>query len=835
MKAPLSWLRDHVAIPADTTVDQLKDVFVRAGIEVEAVQEGTEVTGPVVVGKVLYRNPEEQKNGKTINWCVVDVGSHNPEEAPKDIPEGMHGRGIICGAHNFDVGDHVVVALPGAVLPGDFAISSRKTYGHVSDGMICSQVELGLPDDGTDGIIVLGDDAPAPGTPAMELLGADEVVFDLEVTPDMPHCLSMRGLARELAQGLGVEFTDPVTTCAESASGSVEVRIEDDRCARFVAAQVTGIDATRPSPDWMRRRIAAAGMRPISLPVDITNYLMLETGQPLHGYDADKVRGAIVVRDAVAGEKLTTLDGQTRTLRAGDLVIADDSGAIGMAGVMGGAATELSDSTTKVIIEGASFDRASVSRTARSHHLPSEASRRFERGVDTGAAHATALRAARMFADLAGGTMDEAVTVEGDPAAMPSTVMALDLPTRVLGMDVPHDEVIATLTGAGVHVEVEGTQATVTPPTWRPDLRDPYDYVEEVGQKVGLDRIEGILPSAPGGRGYTPAQAARRAVGRALASSGLVEVLTFPFQSDADLDKLGITADDPRRRTVRLANPLAETSPWLRTTVLPGLLAAAGRNLSRGQDDLALYEIGSVFFALDDAKPAPMPPVDRRPTAEEFAAIDAALPKQPRHLGVLLHGAWRAAGWNAPAEPVTWRHAMGVVELIATTLGVELVRRQAQVSPFHPGRCAEVLVDGAVVGLAGELHPSVVEAHGLQAGACAVELDLDAIVASQPGPGVIPPLSTFPVAKEDVALVVDEDTAAADVAAALREGGGDLLESVRLFDVYTGDQISDGKKSLAFALRLRGADTTLTDQQAAEARDAAVAVAAERFGAELRS
>ncbi|GAB3703245.1 phenylalanine--tRNA ligase subunit beta [Mariniluteicoccus flavus] len=832
MKAPLSWLREFAPIPADVPVHAISDALVRAGIEVEGVQAGTEVTGPVVVGKVLERTPEPQKNGKTINWCTVDVGEHNPDGEPAD-PQAPRGRGIVCGAHNFDVGDHVVVSLPGAVLPGGFAIAARKTYGHVSDGMICSTVELGLPEDG-DGIIVL-DGEPAVGQPAMPLLGADEVIFTLEVTPDMPHCLSIRGLARELAQAFDVPFTDPVGGDHAEASGSVGVRLDDPRCARFVAQRVTGIDPTRPTPAWLKKRLVAGGVRSISLPVDITNLVMLEIGQPLHGYDAAKVAGTIVVRDAVEGETLTTLDDQRRTLRAGDLVIADDSGPIGLAGVMGGAATELSDTTTEVVIEAAAFDRASVSRTARAHKLPSEASRRFERGVDPAAAYAAARRAADLFVDLAGGTIDEAVTVVGEvPAPVPATLPA-DLPQRILGMPVDTETVVAALTGAGIRVERTGESLAVTPPTWRPDLRDPYDYVEEVGQKVGLDRIVGVLPPAPGGRGLTAAQKGRRAAVGALAGAGLVEVLTFPFLAEGDLDKLGVPADDARRRLVRLANPLAETAPFLRTTVLPGLLASATRNASRGLDDVALFEVGSVFRAEPGAGPAPMPPVDRRPTDAEVAAIDAALPQQPRHVGVLLAGNWQPARWDRPAEPVTWQHAMALVDVLATTLGVALERRTAAVAPFHPGRCAEVLLAGSVVGLAGELHPKVAEAFGLSAGACAVELDLDALLAAQPGPGTIAPLSSNPVAKEDVALVVDAGVPAADVERALVEGAGDLLESIRLFDLYTGDQVPAGKKSLAYALRFRAPDRTLKDAEAAAARDAAVARAGEATGAELRS
>lgn len=832
MKAPLSWLREYADIPADISIAAVTDAFIRVGVEVDGVQAGTDVTGPVVVGRVLAVQPEKQKNGKTINWCQVDVGpEHNVDG---DGVDGGPGRGIVCGAHNFSVGDHVVVALPGSVLAGGFAISSRKTYGHVSDGMICSATELGLPDDGSDGIIVLGGE-PEIGREAMPLLGADEVIFELEITPDMPHCLSIRGLARELAQALQVSFTDPVAEHHDPVDGTIPVRLDDPRGTRFVAALVTGFDPSRPSPDWLKRRVVASGVRSISLAVDVTNFVMMELGQPLHGYDAATLQGPIVVRPAAPGEQLTTLDDQVRTLTPDDLVIADDSGAIGLAGVMGGAKTELSESTTEVVIEAAAFQPASISRTSRGQKLPSEASRRFERGVDPGASYAAALRAARLLADLGGGTVDPNVTVVGEVPAPESATFDVGLSSAILGMPVDPETVVTSLTGGGIEVVRDGDLLTVTPPTWRPDLRDPYDYVEEVGQKVGLDKIVGLIPPAPGGRGLTAAQRGRRAAVAALATAGLVELLTFPFAAEADLDKLAVPADDPRRRFVRLANPLAETSPYLRTTMLPGLLAAAGRNFSRGLDDLALFEVGSVYRARPNPTAAPMPPVDRRPTDEEWAGFAAALPEQPRHLGVLLSGNWIPQTWNAPAEPVTWRHAMGVVETLAAALGVTLERRSATQAPWHPGRCAEVLMDGEVVGHAGELHPSVVAEFSWSSGAAAVELDLDAILARVPGPGTIAPLSTFPVAKEDVALVVDADVPAATVEAALREGAGELLESIHLFDIYVGEQIPEGKKSLAYALRFRAIGRTLKDAEAIAARDSAVAAAGAACGAVLRS
>ena len=842
MKAPVSWIAEYAALGADTDARALGEALVRAGLEVETVDEvGKDVTGPLVIGRVLEFTDEPQKNGKTIRWCRVDVGEHNPE--------GADARGIVCGAHNFAVGDLVVVALPGAVLPGDFAIAARKTYGHVSDGMICSGTELGLPDDGADGIMVLeqtsvGSAAAAlqPGRDALPVLELREDVLDIAVTPDRGYCFSVRGLAREAATSAGVGFTDPVDrdVPAETNQGYGVVR-ESDACPLFVALTVTGIDPSQPSPRWLARRVQLAGMRPISLAVDITNYVMLATGQPLHAYDRAKLQGPIVVRRAAAGETLTTLDDQRRTLDPEDLVIADGSGPIGLAGVMGGADSEISAATTDVVLEAAHFDSVSIARTSRRHRLMSEASRRFERGVDPNASYAAAHLAARLLTELGGGTVEAAETVSGAVPAMPRCTFEPTLPGTILGADVPATTVVDLLQRIGCTVDASAGPAdtsplTVTPPTWRPDLTDPYDYVEEVGRQIGLDTIEPVLPRPAAGRGLTRVQRSRRAVRDAVAGIGFTEVLTFPFQAAEDIDRLGAPADDGRRRLVRLANPLAETAPYLRTCLLPGLFAAAARNLSRGNDDLALFETGAVFRTRDTSATAPRPSVLDRPSDAELAALDAALPEQPHRLAVVLTGQWRAAGWRRDGEPVAWTHAVAFAETAARALGVELIRSSdPDHAPWHPGRCARLeLADGTLVGHAGELHPTVAKEFGLLARSCAAELDLDVLIAAAPDRGDVASLSTFPVAKEDIALVVDASVSAAAVEQAVREGAGELLESVRLFDVYTGDQVADDKKSLAFALRLRG-DHTLTDAEAAEARDAAVARASEVCGAVLRS
>ena len=824
MRAPVSWVREYVALPDGVTGREIGDALIRAGLEVEGVEPATEISGPLTVGRVLSYVDEPQKNGKTIRWCRVDVGAYNADASEPD--ETGSSRGIVCGAHNFDAGDLVVVALPGTMLPGGFLLTARKTYGHVSDGMICAVDELGIGTDHT-GILVLEPGSAEPGDDAVELLGLSDEVLDIAVTADMGYCLSVRGLARETAQAFGVPFADPVALATPSPrADGFPVRSETEHCPLFVAVAVTGVDPTRPSPDWMQSRLRMSGMRSVSLSVDITNYVMLENGQPLHAYDADRLTGGIVVREAVAGERLTTLDDVERTLDPEDLVITDGSGVIGLAGVMGGQTTELRESTTSILIEAASFAPVRISRTARRHKLPSEASRRFERWVDPGAAYSAAHRVAGLLVELAGGTMSPAETVFGTVPAMPVQTLRGTLPAEVLGAPVEADRVVEILRGSGVDVTVDGDTLTCLPPTWRPDLVDPYDYVEEVGTKIGLDSIVPVLPRAEGGRGLTAKQKARRALSAALPAAGFVEVIQFPFVAEGDLDKLGVDRDDERRHLVRVANPLAETSPYLRTTLLPGLFGAVARNLSRGQSDLALYEVGTVF--LGPVGVAPMPSVEHRPSDEELAAIHAALPKQPTLAACVLTGEW------LPGVPAGWQQAIAFADTVARSVGVLLERTADAYAPYHPGRCARLYVGDVTVGHAGELHPSVCQAYGLPPRTAAAELSFDALCDLVGGPGSVAPVSSWPVAKEDVALIVDAAVQAGDVEKALRDGAGALLEDVRLFDVYVSEAIGAGKKSLAFALKLRAPDRTLTEAEAAAVRDAAVAVAAARFGAVQR-
>ncbi len=852
MRAPKSWIAEYAALPAGLTGRGLADALITAGLEVEAVDAvGGDVSGPAVIGRVLAVADEPQKNGKTIRWVHVDVGAeHAPDVDPEPVAGGGAGaaslptagdyppRGVVCGALNFVPGDHVIVALPGTTLPGGFTIGSRRTYGHTSDGMICAEDELGLGENHT-GIMVLGDadDAGRPwvlGAPALAALGVVDEVLDSPITPDMGHCLSIRGLAREAAQVLAVGFTDPVSRpTPDAVSAGYPVRLESPRCPLFVALTVSGVDPSAPTPRWLAARLAASGMRSISLAVDVSNYVMLETGQPNHCYDADSLAGPIVVRDAVPGERLVTLDDADRALDPEDLVIADDRGPIGLAGVMGGQATELNPGTTRIVIEAASFDPVAIARASRRHKLGSEASRRFERHVDPAAAYSAAHRVADLLVSLAGGTLEPGETVAGAVPAMPSQTIAASLPERILGMPVSAERVVAILTASGVEVTRDGDQLSLVPPTWRADLVDPYDYVEEVGIKVGLEHLPSVVPAAPVGRGLTRGQALRRAVTRAAATAGFVEVLTFGWASPEDADRLGLAASDERRQSVRLANPLADTAPLLRTTILPGLFGAVQRNTSRGNDDLALFEAGRVFFDTD-AGPTPLPGVDARPSDAELDAIAATLPRQPWHVAAVVAGDWLPAGWQGGAQPAGWQHAFAFADVVAQTVGVPLTRRAASRAPWHPGRCAELVVGDAVVGYAGELHPAVVRAFGLPSRTAAVELDLDALIGGF-APGSIAGVSTHPVAKEDIALVVAESVPVAGLEEAVRAGAGPLLESVRVFDVYRGAPVTEGYKSVAFALRFRAPDRTLKDAEVAAARDAAVAEASRVWGAELRA
>jgi phenylalanyl-tRNA synthetase beta chain len=832
MRAPLSWIRDYVDLPEQLGVEDLTAELTALGLKLEALdRQGADIRGPLVVGRVLTMQAEPQANGKTINWCTVDVGTANGSGEP---------QGIVCGAHNFAPGDLVVVILPGGVLPGPVEISARKTYGHVSAGMICSAKELGLGEDHS-GIIVLPPDAGEPGQDAFGLLHLRDEVIEFEINPDRAYALSLRGVAREATlacarRGVSATYSDPALrdTPAPNAEGYPVVVEDSAACPVFVTRTVSGFDATAATPAWLARRIHLAGMRPISLAVDVTNYVMLELGQPIHGYDAEALHGPLRVRRARTGERLTTLDSVQRKLVPEDLLIADDSGPIGLAGVMGGESTELSATTTRVVIEAAHFDPVTIFRGQRRHKLPSEASKRFERGVDPTLPEAAADRVAELLVRYGGGVIEPGVTKIGAAPAPRTVRMAADLPARITGMDIPAETTLANLRAVGCEVIVEGTDLVAVVPSWRPDISQPFDLVEEVARIVGYDHVPSVLPTAPPGRGLTASQRMRRRIGRTLAGAGLVEVISFPFIGPDDLDALGLPEGDPRRAVLRLANPLSSEEPAMTSTLLPGLIKAAARNLGRGATGVALFESTTVTLPTGGSA-APIFGVNRRPTVEEFAQLESALPAQPQHLALVLAGELERAGWWGAGRSAGWADAVAAVQAAANALGVFVEVRGAEQAPWHPGRCGEFRIDDRVIGYAGELHPKVCAAFGVPKRTAAAEIDLDVLMAHAPGVVPAPSFSSFPLAKEDVALVVDASVPAAEVEAALRVGAGEMLESIHLFDVYTGDQIGDGKKSLAFALRFRAPDRTLQEGESGTARDAAVAEAVARIGAVQRA
>lgn len=837
MRVPLSWLREYVDVPADATTDDVFAALVSVGFEEEETV-GFEVSGPVVVGQVLSFDAEPQSNGKTIRWCQVDVGAANG---------GV--RGIVCGASNFFVGDKVVVSLPGAVLPGPFSISARKTYGHVSDGMIASARELGLGEEhsGILRLAELGLD-PEPGTDAIALLGLDDVAVDVNVTPDRGYALSIRGIAREYAHATGAAFRDPAAHAWEDVQpgSGFPVAVDDVAPIRgrvgaseFVARVVRGVDPSRPTPPWMIARLTLAGIRSLGILIDITNYVMLELGNPIHGYDLDKLTGGITVRRATEGEKLMTLDGKERTLSVEDLLITDESGPIGLAGVMGGGTTEMSDTTRDVLIEAANFDPVTIARSARRHKLPSEASRRFERGVDPLIPFVAARRVADLMVSLAGGTLDTELggALYGE-VFLPSILLPRAFVPALIGVDYTDAEITGALEMIGCEVTpVEEADAgwDVIPPSWRPDLTDKWTLAEEVARIHGLDRIPSILPTPPSGRGLTALQKGRRRAANALAAAGFVETPSFPFAT-ADANDLHGSASGEHVPAVKLANPLDGQAPYLRRSLVPGLMQVAHRNLSRGFTDLALFETGLVFTpeAGVDYGTAEVPPLAQRPTDETLAALNAAIPPQPRHVAVLLTGNLQAKQPAHPAVPVELADALAAVEVIGAAAGVRIEVAQGQRAALHPGRTGILSVAGVEVGYVGELLPAVAADADLPGRVYVAELDLDGILTLAGAPNAAASLSGFPAATQDVSLVVRVDVVAADVRAALVEGAGDLLESLRLVDDYRGQGVAEGTKSLTFALRFRAPDRTLTAAEATEAKLAGVAVAAERYGATIR-
>ena len=822
MRAPLSWLREFVAIPPTLTPQEISDALIRVGFEVEEIiEQGRDLTGPIVFGEVLSIE-EITGQKKPIRYVGLNCGESQT-------------RFVICGATNFAVGDCVVVALPGSILPGNFAISARETYGKTSNGMICSARELGLGEDHS-GIMTFAPSTVDVGADAIAKLQIEDVIFDIAVNPDRGYALSIRGIAREIASALSLPFTDPVDALRglkfpETGKG-VTAKIADTATASvFYLRTLSHFDSSATTPLWMRRRIEKMGMRSISLVVDVTNYVMLELGQPLHAFDKAKIKGGLTIKRAGKAQPFITLDGQTRNLDPEDLMVCDDEQPLALAGTMGGAYSEISETTTDIALEAVRFDPVCVARNSRRHKLSSEASRRLERGVDPSLAEFASARFVQLLTEHSS-AQHVATVVDGTPRFAPTLTLDPAYISRTLGIEITPAKVAELLRKVGCDVNEKSAdekKLVVDPPAWRSDLLAPADCAEEVARMVGYDAIPSILPPRPKHASLTPRQRRQRAIATMLASRGLAEVQTFPFTSQETIDFMGFVGE--RAATYRIANPMSEENPLMRVHLVPGLIEVARRNISRGAKDFAIFEMGSIFRSSQKLVPAISPQTGSRPSDALIQEIFTSVPPQALHVAGLLVGKSENEDWQGKARAYTWQDAIAFAQDIVEMCNLPFTVKRSDFAPWHPGRCAEIIVDGKAVAHAGEIHPRILAKYGLPERSVAFAVGLSAL----PDSPIVKPQSvgTMPAAVQDIALIVDAGVSADSVMQALRSGAGELLEDISLFDRY--DKVGDGKVSLAFTLSFRAADRTLTGEEVATMRESAVNAAVKATGAVLRS
>ncbi len=817
MRAPLSWIKEFVDIPASTTPEQISDGLIRVGFEVEEIiNQGSDLTGPLVFAEVL--SIEELTDfKKPVRYVGLDCGE---EET----------RFVICGATNFIVGDLIVAALPGAVLPGDFSIGARETYGKTSHGMICSARELGLGEDHS-GIMTFAEGTVTVGADAIEGLMITDVIFDIAVNPDRGYALSIRGIAREVASSQGLAFRDPVdllrdVTFPETGKG-VSAKIVDPTTASvFYLRTLSDFDPAATTPLWMRRRIEKMGMRAISLVVDVTNYVMLELGQPLHAFDKSKIKGGLTIKRAGKSQPFTTLDGQIRQLDPDDLMVCDDDQPLALAGTMGGASSEISESTTEIALEAVRFEPICIAKNSRRHMLSSEASRRLERSVDPSLAEFASARFVQLLTENSS-ARHVATVVAGKPVYAPVVRLDPVFISRTLGFEISPSKIAEVLRTIGCDVDEKTFE--VDPPSWRSDLLAASDLAEEVARMIGYDKIPSVLPPRPLHASLTSNQKRRRAVAQMLANRGFAEVQTFPFTNQETIDFMGFVGE--RAATYKIANPMSEEFPLMRVHLVPGLIEVAARNISRGAKDFAIFEMGSIFRSSQKLVPFISPNLDKRPDQKLIDEIFASVPPQGYHVSGLLVGKSENEDWQGKALAYTWQDAIAYAQDVLALCNLQWTVKRSDFAPWHPGRCAELVVDGKAVAHAGELHPRIIAKYGLPERSVAFAVALSALPDSQ----LVRPttVGTMPAAFQDVALIVEAGITAADVESALRAGAGDLLESITLFDRY--DKLGDGKISLAFSLVFRAPDRTLTGAEVAQMRESAVAAAAKATGAVLRT
>lgn len=788
MKVLLSWLREFAPFEGDPAYlgDQMSDL----GMAVESMEILGEGLGDIVVARVagLRSHPDADR------IQIVDVDAGDGEL-----------RQVCCGAFNMAVDDLVPLAPVGATLPDGMVISRRKMRGQWSEGMLCAAGELGL-DDGSDGIMILGGgtSVPAPGQPLTEVLGLDgDVLYDLEINPNRPDAMSVAGVARDLAARLGLPFTLPkpeVATSGDSAAGRISVDIVDaDLCGRFTAVVLDKV-TVGPSPAWLAQRLTAIGMRPVNNIVDISNYVMWELGAPNHAYDLDRVSGAALrVRWARPGEVIETLDGVERVLAVGDGVITDATDTpIGIAGVMGGASTEIGSTTTTVVVEFAWWDPMTIARSSRALSLRSEASSRFERGCDPDIAGLAARRFAELASSVGASLAPGMVTAAGIVPITPAVRVRTQRVNALLGTDLTSAGIAGAIAPIGFCCSpaADGSDALdVTVPTWRPDTTTETDVVEEVARHIGYSTIAARRPARATTGGLDERQKLRRRVRNVMVGLGACEAMPTPLLSADDLTATGLATD-----AVVVTNPLAAEESLLRPSLRPGLLRAVAHNASHRNPSVRLFEVGRVFVLPDG---------------------EQVLPEEPEMCAVVL------SGEQAPA-------AVQALDVLADALGVQIKLVASEPAGMHPTRSAEVCCNDVVVGLVGEVDPAVVESMGLEGPVAWMEVNIDALVGATDSMGAYRAVSRFPSADVDLAFELSESVPAGELRATIERSAGELLVDLQLFDVYRGTGVADGARSLAHRLRLQAPDRTLTDAEVGAVRQAVVDSVTADLGATLR-
>ena len=801
MLVSLKWLSQYVEIDGLAPED-LAEKITRSGIEVDAVIDRSQGMTNVVVGHVVSK--EKHPEADKLNVCQVDVGEEELQQ-------------IVCGAPNVDAGQKVIVARPGAKLPGGIKIKKAKLRGVASNGMICSLQELGIegrlvPKAYAEGIYVLPADA-VPGSDVLELLGLRDTVLELGLTPNRSDAMSMLGVAYEVAAILSQDVKLPeisYTASAEKAQDKLKLRVEDTSVNPLYAAKVVKNVKVAESPLWLQHYLMAAGVRPHNNVVDITNYILMEYGQPLHAFDYDKLEtGEIVTRLATEGETIVTLDDQERTLAAHNFVITNGKEPVAVAGVMGGANSEVSDSTTTVVIESAYFAGGSVRRTSKDLGLRSDSSARFEKGVDPNRVIPAAERAAQLLAELAGGEVLEGTVLVDELDKTPArVVVSPDFINGRLGMKISLEDMLSILNRLKFDVEAANGLLIVDAPTRRGDIKIPEDIVEEIARMYGYDEIPTTLPAADVVGGLTAYQAKRRVVRNVMEGAGLFQAVTYSLTSAEASQKFALKAEE----TTKLLMPMSEERSTLRQSLIPHLVEAAAYNVARQIDSVALYEIGSVFLGQ---------------TAEQ-------LPFEEEHLALVLTGKWTDNAWQGEKKNVDFFVAKGIIEALFAKLGLteRVSYVKATIDGLHPGRTAHVLLDGEVVGLIGQLHPAEQKQAGVKETYVA-ELNLLAILNAQVEELVYTAVPRFPSITRDIALELDRTTAAGEIVSIIKGAGTKLLKDVKVFDVYEGEKMTPGKKSVAFSLTYFDPERTLTDEEVVAAHSK-VLKALEQAGAEVR-